>query len=236
MILVEGVTKHYGTGDARHTALDNVSVKIGRGEFVSIMGSSGSGKTTLLNIMGGLDRDWSGSVSVAGKPLQDMSDSELSRLRNASVGFVFQHFHLLDHVSCLGNVTLPSYFGTRRGIKVRKRASEVLQRVGLGSKLKSSPRTLSGGQKQRVAIARALFNHPEVMLCDEPTGSLDRKTGLQILRLFHEIKEDEGLTVVVVTHEEYVSRMASRIIKVEDGAVVADEPNEPQLSEFGGDQ
>jgi putative ABC transport system ATP-binding protein len=227
MISVRGVTREYGSGDARHVALNDVSVDVGRGEFISIMGSSGSGKTTLLNVMGGLDTDWKGTVEIAGQSIRAMGDPALSRLRNRSIGFIFQHFHLLEHMTCLENVTLPSYFGGAAGVDVVARATGVLERVGLGGKLHASPSALSGGQKQRVAIARALFNQPEIMLCDEPTGSLDRNTGLNILELFRELNETEQLTVVVVTHEEYVSRMARRIVRIEDGVIASDTPNTP---------
>lgn len=227
MISVRGVTRVYGSGDAKHTALDDVSVTIESGEFVSIMGSSGSGKTTLLNVMGGLDTEWAGTVEIAGQSIRTMGDGGLSTLRNRSIGFIFQHFHLLEHMTCLENVLLPSYFGGAAGVQVEQRAKEVLERMGLGNKLDASPSALSGGQKQRVAIARALFNSPEIMLCDEPTGSLDRNTGLDILELFRELNQSEGLTVVVVTHEEYVSKMARRIVRIEDGRIASDEPNEP---------
>ncbi len=231
MISVQGVTREYGAGAARHVALGDVSLQINRGEFVSIMGSSGSGKTTLLNVMGGLDTEWKGTVEIAGQSIRTLADPALSRLRNRSIGFIFQHFHLLEHMTCLENVTLPSYFGGAAGVDVVARATGVLERVGLGGKLQASPSALSGGQKQRVAIARALFNQPEIMLCDEPTGSLDRATGLTILELFRELNEAEELTVVVVTHEEYVSRMARRIIRIEDGQIVSDEPNIPTPAE-----
>jgi putative ABC transport system ATP-binding protein len=186
------------------------------------MGQSGSGKTTLLNVMGGLDTEWMGVVEVGGQPIATMNDRTLSRLRNGCIGFVFQHFHLLQHLSCLENVMLPGFFGSPHGGDLGERARDVLERVGLGARVDSLPGELSGGQKQRVAIARALCNRPKIMLCDEPTGSLDRNTGLTILDIFDELNRSEGMTVVLVTHEEYVSERARRIIRIEDGRVVAD--------------
>ncbi len=227
---VTDLSKFYGKGDGRTRVLREVSLSIRSGEFVSIVGTSGSGKTTLLNIMGGLDRDYEGAVRLDDQRLEDLSDKKLSQLRNRKFGFVFQQFNLLDHLSAAENVSLPSYFGkgsTSRSANAEQRARELLQRVGLGDKTTERPPQLSGGQKQRVAIARALFHQPSIIFCDEPTGSLDRKTGLQIMKIFQDLNRDEQMTLVVVTHEEHIARMASRIIRLEDGVMVADEPNEP---------
>ena len=225
MITLEGVTRYYGKGSGRHDALKQVTLQIPEGQFVAIVGTSGSGKTTLLNIVGGLDRSYEGMVSVDGHVLSELSDKKVSALRSDRFGFVFQHFNLLEHLSAVENVMLPGYFG---GVgHDRKRAEEVLRTVGLGEKIDSLPTAMSGGQKQRVAIARALYNRPKLILCDEPTGSLDRKTGLQIMGLFQRLNASEGITVVVITHEEHVSKMASRIVRLEDGAVVLDEENAP---------
>ncbi|MBH24131.1 MAG: macrolide ABC transporter ATP-binding protein [Myxococcales bacterium] len=222
MIEVSGVTRYYGSGRVRHTALRDVTLSIGEGEFVSIVGTSGSGKTTLLNVLGGLDRGWEGSVKVDGREMRALSDRELSALRNTSLGFVFQHFNLLDHLTCQENVTLSSFFGSP--VKdPAARADELLRKVGLGDKITARPSELSGGQKQRVAIARALFPGPKLILCDEPTGSLDYKTGMQILELFQDLNATEGITVIVVTHEDHVAKVARRRIRLEDGVVVEDE-------------
>ena len=229
MISIKGVTRLYGSGAAQTAALQDISLEIPAGQFVAIVGTSGSGKTTLLNILGGLDRSWKGSVTLDGKPIESMSDKDVSRMRSERLGFVFQHFNLLDHLSCVENVMLPGFFGGPKHRDPKARAEEVLRTVGLADKLASKPTTLSGGQKQRVAIARALFNRPQIILCDEPTGSLDRRTGLQIMDLFHRLNDAEGITVVVITHEEHVSRMASRIIRLEDGKLLSDEPNEPDM-------
>ncbi len=237
MIKVEGVTRYYGKGSGRSAVLKDMSLEIEEGEFVSIVGTSGSGKTTLLNIIGGLDREWEGKVSIAGRSLATMSDKDLSRFRNQEMGFVFQHFHLLEHMTCLENVTLPGFFGGLSGQAADQRAEEVLRKVGLGSKIHERPSSLSGGQKQRVAIARALFNQPRLILCDEPTGSLDRETGLQILALFEALGASENVTLIIVTHEDHIARMASRIVRLEDGKLVQDETNhertDPQQARQG---
>jgi ABC-type lipoprotein export system ATPase subunit len=210
---LEGVVKRYG--DA--TALDGVSLRIDEGEFISIIGTSGSGKTTLLNIIGGLDRAYDGRVTVAGRDLRALGDRDLSAFRNETIGFVFQHFHLLPHLSCRENVLMPSFFS--RGAQERDPA-EVLARVGLSDKVNAMPGNLSGGQKQRVAIARALLNRPRIMLCDEPTGNLDRRTGVQILELFASLNREERLTLVIVTHEEHISQAATRVVRMEEGRIV----------------
>lgn len=232
MIAIKGLTKTYGRGAAQTHALKAVDLDIEAGDFVAIVGTSGSGKTTLLNVIGGLDRSWEGAVSVEGRALRGASDKALSKMRGETIGFVFQHFNLLDHLSCVENVMLPGYFGGPNGQGGQARAQEVLRMVGLGDKLHDRPTELSGGQKQRVAIARALFNRPKLILCDEPTGSLDRRTGNQIMDLFRRLNASENITVMVITHEEHVSRMASRIVRLEDGALISDEPNEPHFEDF----
>jgi putative ABC transport system ATP-binding protein len=232
---VVGVSKFFGKGQGRTRVLRDVSLSIRSGEFVAIVGTSGSGKTTLLNIMGGLDRGYDGKVRVddangTSAKLEDFSDKKLSRLRNQKFGFVFQQFNLLDHLTTTENIALPSYFGDEKpaeGASPSQRAHQLLHKVGLGDKTEDRPPQLSGGQKQRVAIARALFHQPEIIFCDEPTGSLDRKTGMQVMKIFQDLNRDEEMTLIVVTHEEHIARMASRIIRLEDGVMVADEPNEP---------
>jgi ABC-type lipoprotein export system ATPase subunit len=214
-IVVEGVTKRYGD----FAALSDVSLEIGRGEFISIIGTSGSGKTTLLNVIGGLDRAYEGRVTVESQDLGNLSDFELSRFRNESIGFVFQHFHLLPHLSCRENVLLPSFF--TRNARGPVEPEEALRRVGLGDKIDAMPGKLSGGQKQRVAIARALLLRPKIILCDEPTGNLDRRTGEQILELFDALNREEGLTLVIITHEEHISRAAARTLRLEAGQIAA---------------
>ncbi|MEE2643379.1 MAG: ABC transporter ATP-binding protein [Myxococcota bacterium] len=225
MIQLRGVSKRYRGALESEYALRDVSFSIEAGELAAIIGTSGSGKTTLLNLIGGLDRAYEGSVEVNGAKLEALSDTALSAFRNQEVGFVFQHFSLLDHLSAIENVMLPARF-QRGEVKVSREAAEqrarsLLERFGLGGKLDQRPTQLSGGQKQRVAIARALFFEPRLLLCDEPTGSLDQETGRQIIETFQGLNAD-GLTVLIITHEERVSRAANRIIRVEDGRLVED--------------
>jgi len=201
-------------------ALKGINLEIAEGAFVKVVGTSGSGKTTLLNIIGGLDTGYSGTAMVAGLNLRSMSDRELSRFRNETVGFVFQHFHLLDHLDALQNVTLGSFFSRGEEAEPEERAEQVLVRVGLKDKLHSLPGQLSGGQKQRVAIARALFNRPRLILADEPTGNLDTRTSGQIIGLFESLNKEDGITVVAVTHEDHLFRRATAGIRLEDGRMV----------------
>ncbi len=226
-IHLEKVNKHYGVGAGRQQVLFDVSLEIDPGELVSIVGTSGSGKSTLLNLIGGLDRDYEGTVVVRGQDYATLSDTALSRLRNETIGFVFQSFNLLDHLTCWENVALPAMFDRRRHTDARKRALEVLERVGLADKADVTPANLSGGQKQRVAIARAIFNRPAVLLCDEPTGNLDTKTGQQIIDLFRQLNEEDHITLLLVTHEDRVSQVAHRILRLEDGRIVEEIRNEP---------
>lgn len=225
-IVARGVTREHGERGARTRALDAVSFELEDGEYVAIVGTSGSGKTTLLNVIGGLDRAFTGEVLLDGVSLGAMSDAALSRLRNARFGFVFQHFHLLDHLSCLENVVLPQSFATG-GARVdmqaaRDRARDLLVRLGLAEKVDALPGALSGGQKQRVAIARALLHQPRLLLCDEPTGSLDRKTGEQIMEVFESLNREEGISVIIVTHEAHIAARARRTLVLEDGALIED--------------
>lgn len=215
------VTVDLRKGFGRDQVLRGVSLSIGRGELVGLMGRSGSGKSTLLHVLGGLDREFTGSVRLFGKELAQLSDQELSELRNARIGFVFQSFHLLDHVSCVDNVLLPNAFareplGRKQAVA---QAREALARVGLGDRWQARPSELSGGQKQRVAIARALLFAPELLLCDEPTGNLDVHTGQQIIELFARLNQD-GLTMLLVTHELRVAQAARRILRLVDGQLV----------------
>ena len=222
MVKLKDVSRKYGRGEEATEALRSVDLDIADGAFVKVVGTSGSGKTTLLNVIGGLDTAYSGTAEVAGRDLKTMSDRELSRFRNRTVGFVFQHFHLLDHLDALRNVALAGFFSDGDERRSLERAEEVLVRVGLGDKLTQRPGQLSGGQKQRVAIARALFNRPRLVLADEPTGNLDTRTGGQIIGLFQELTREDGLTVVAVTHEDQLFRQADRTVRLEDGRVAED--------------
>lgn len=220
VITIRKVSKYYGRGAGRQQILHNVSVEVKRGELVSIVGTSGSGKSTLLNVIGGLDREYVGDVTVLDEVYGELTDNRLSRLRNNRIGFVFQAFNLLDHLTCWENVALPSFFGKHPG-DARTMAREHLERVGLEDKINAKPGNLSGGQKQRVAIARALFNKPDLLLCDEPTGNLDTRTGQQIIDLFSSLNKNMGITLIIVTHEQRVSSVANRCIQLEDGKVIS---------------
>jgi len=195
-----------------------------RGERLAIIGQSGSGKSTLLNIIGGLDDADKGSVEVLAHDYSKTSESALAKLRNREIGFVFQAFNLLEHLTCLGNVTLPASFGTE-DYDVEARGRDALERVGLTDFAHRRPFEISGGQKQRVAIARAMFNRPALLLCDEPTGNLDTETGRDVIKFFTELNEKDGVTLLTVTHEERVSRTATRVIRLEDGVIVEGDSN-----------
>lgn len=223
MIRLTDVKKSYPGTAATEYALRGVSLTIDEGELVAIVGTSGSGKTTLLNIIGGLDRAYEGKAEVMGRDLARLSDAELSDLRNREIGFVFQHFSLLDHLDAVENVRLPARFSRGKAPvdDPAARAEESLRSLGLGDKLRAKPTSLSGGQKQRVAIARALLFKPRLLLCDEPTGSLDTVTGEQIIETFQQLNA-EGYTVVIITHEARVSDACRRIIRIEDGQIVDD--------------
>jgi putative ABC transport system ATP-binding protein len=216
VIRLDSVGKSYGA----QPVLRDVSLSVADGELLSLVGRSGSGKSTLLHIMGGLDRRYSGKASVLGHDLHALDDKRLARFRNREVGFVFQAFNLLDHLTARENVKLPSYFTETDSADADRRAVDALARVGIGDKAESRPSALSGGQKQRVAIARALYHTPKLLLCDEPTGNLDSDTGAQIIELFRALNK-EGLTLVIVTHEERVSSVASRVLRLEDGRLLA---------------
>jgi putative ABC transport system ATP-binding protein len=209
---------HVGRSYGSQPVLRDLSLEVAAGELVGIVGPSGSGKSTLLNVLGGLDRAFSGSVRVCGEDLGALGDADLSRFRNRRVGFVFQSFLLLDHLTAAENVMLPACFGPADGDPAN-RAREALSRVGLADRAGDLPARLSGGQKQRVAIARALFGTPDLLLADEPTGNLDNATGQEIVDLFARLNRD-GLTLVVVTHEERVSRAARRVLRLDDGRLV----------------
>ena len=223
VISIEGLKKTYGHGDSRVEALRGVSITIDRGEWVSIMGPSGSGKTTLLNVIGALDQGYTGSVRLLGEELRSLSDTKLSRVRGQKLGFVFQQFNLLPHLTVIENVAVPAFFCRAQRKQTRDRAASLLDRVGLSDKHDALPDQLSGGQQQRVAIARALLNQTRVLLCDEPTGALDKASGAQIMELFGSLNRDEGLTLIVVTHQPYISTLGDRVIQLEDGLIVSDE-------------
>jgi putative ABC transport system ATP-binding protein len=217
------VVRTYRLGrDVEVHALRGVSFTVDRGEHVAIMGSSGSGKSTLLNLLGALDRPTAGHVRYDGRDVRSLTDAELAALRNHSIGFVFQSFHLLPRLSALENVVLPLVY--RRGTRQdrRARALEALAAVGLADRVEHRPTELSGGQQQRVAIARALVTEPALVLADEPTGNLDSRTGAEVMALLERLHTDRGTALVVITHEREVAARASRRIELRDGVVVAE--------------
>ncbi len=227
LVVVRDVRKVYKTGDVEVHALRGVSMTVEAGEFVAIMGSSGSGKSTLMNVLGCLDRPTSGTYLLAGREVSRMDKNELAEVRNEVLGFVFQSFNLLARTSALENVELPLVY---RGVSSReraRRATEALERVGLGARLDHTPAQLSGGQQQRVAIARALVGAPKVILADEPTGNLDSMTSVEVMALFQELGS-QGITVVLVTHELDIAEFASRVVVVKDGLLVTDERQPPK--------
>ena len=234
IIRLKDVHKAYGQGRARQEVLRGVSLEIYAGDLVALVGQSGSGKSTLLNIIGGLDRADTGVVEVDGRRTSEMSDRELARLRNERLGFVFQSFQLLDHLDCVENVSLPAFFGRVPPEGATTRALACLARVGLGDFARRRPTELSGGQKQRVAIARALFQQPAMLLCDEPTGNLDSETGREVIGFFQQLNREDGVTLLIVTHEERVSRAARRVLRIVDGQLITDAESAAQRVTEGG--
>jgi len=226
LIRVENVHKIYRMGDVEVPALRGVNVVIERGEFVAIMGSSGSGKSTFMNILGCLDRPTSGKYYLEGEEVGSLSRDEWAHIRNQRIGFVFQGFNLLPRTSAIENVELPMMYNGNAGKQRRERALEVLALVGLGDRVDHLPNQLSGGQQQRVAIARALVNRPSLILADEPTGNLDSATSNEIMGLFQRLNAEQGITVILVTHEPDIAAHARRQIHFKDGLVIADHLNE----------
>ncbi len=220
VIKIQDITKVYQMGTVQVHALRGVSLQVRGGELVAIMGPSGSGKSTLMNILGALDVPTAGSYWLEGQDVSHMDDDQLAEIRNQRIGFVFQNFNLLPRTSALANVELPLIYAGAS--KRRQRAEAALQMVGLGDRLHHHPNELSGGQQQRVAIARALVNNPSIILADEPTGNLDSKSGAEIMRIFQELNESRGITIIFVTHEPDIAEHTRRIIRLQDGKVISD--------------
>ena len=216
------VRREYQTGDVPTVALADVSLQVERGEFVAIVGPSGSGKSTMMNLIGCLDRPSSGEVVIAGKNVRDLDDGELTELRSRSIGFVFQQFQLLPLTSAVENVATPLLYQGIKPRDARRRAAEMLTRLGLGERLDFDRSRLSGGQQQRVAIARALVTNPDLVLADEPTGALDSASGDAVMKIFQEMN-DEGRTIVLITHEMDVAAAAQRRVHIRDGLIERDE-------------
>lgn len=218
------ITKIYQMGDMQVHALRGASLQVGRGELVSIMGPSGSGKSTLMNILGCLDQPTSGEYFLEGMEIDQLDDDQLAEIRSKRIGFVFQTFNLLPRTTALSNVELPLVYGGLGGRRRRERAVAALDAVGLGDRLHHRPNELSGGQQQRVAIARALINVPSIILADEPTGNLDSKSGAEIMSIFQRLNEEQGITIIFVTHEPEIAQHTRRIVRLSDGRVVEDRP------------
>tara|TARA_B100002051_G_scaffold276346_1_gene324051 strand:- start:2063 stop:2794 length:732 start_codon:yes stop_codon:yes gene_type:complete len=213
-----GINKVYGQGDLSVKALDQLNLTVHDGDYLAVMGASGSGKSTAMNILGCLDRPTSGSYLLNGVMVEQLDDDALAEVRNRSLGFVFQQFHLLPQATALENVILPMIYAGIPAVERRHRAVEALKRVGLGKRLDNKPNQLSGGQQQRVAIARAIINRPALLLADEPTGALDSSTTAEVLDLFDDLHA-QGITLVMVTHEDDVAARAQRIARFQDGRV-----------------
>ena len=217
VVRAERLIKDFVTGDTTFRALDDVSVEIHRGEMVAIMGPSGSGKSTLMTVLGLLDSPSGGSYYLDGQDVSQLGRFEQARVRNAKIGFVFQNFNLLPRLSALKNVELPLVYARMDGREREQRARAALEAVGLGDKLGNRPNELSGGQKQRVAVARALVGAPSLILADEPTGALDTRTGAEIMQIFRDLNREQGMTIIIVTHDPEIGRQMDRVIGLRDG-------------------
>lgn len=233
VIRVENLFKIYRMGDVEVPALRGINLIIERGEFVAVMGSSGSGKSTFMNILGCLDRPTSGKYFLEGEEVGSLSADAWALIRNKRIGFVFQGFNLLSRTTALENVELPMMYNGYAGKERHRRAVEVLTLVGLGERFDHTPNRLSGGQQQRVAIARALVNKPSLILADEPTGNLDTVTSNDIMALFQRLNSEQGITIILVTHESDIAEHAKRQIVFRDGQVVSDRPNQQVIAQMG---
>lgn len=226
LLKLTAVKKSYVTGDIETPVLKGIDLEIGRGEFVAIMGQSGSGKSTLMNILGCLDTPTSGEYSLDGQEVSTLRDDDLAHVRNRTIGFVFQGFNLLKRMPLIDNVALPLLYAGLDRAQARKRAQIRLEQTGLGPYAFRLPNQISGGQQQRVAISRALVNDPPLILADEPTGNLDTQTSEEIMKLFAKLNEEQGITLLIVTHEPDIARCAKRLVRLKDGLVTYDGPVE----------
>lgn len=220
VIQTRGVTRDLPLGSTTVHALRGVDMDIFAGELVGIIGPSGSGKSTLLGLIGGLDRPSSGEIAIDGVNISRMSEDQLTEIRNEKIGFIFQFFNLIPTLTALENVMLPIQFARKKRFKPEQRARELLKALGLDDRLKHRPAELSGGQQQRVAIARALANNPPLLLCDEPTGNLDQEAGALVLQTLRTIREQDGTTVVIVTHDPNLANQTDRVMTLVDGRIV----------------
>ncbi len=225
IIRMSNIRKVYDTGKVKVEALKGIDLDVYSGEFVAIVGPSGSGKSTLMNLIGCLDTPSDGTYEIGGDNVAGVTRDELAEIRNRRVGFVFQSFNLLPHLSALENVELPMLFGGVSPKERRARANELLDKVGLGDRVDHKPTELSGGQMQRVAIARALAMNPDILLADEPTGNLDTSSGTDIMSIFNELWQS-GRTLIIITHDPALARRASRVVEIRDGRITSDTRNE----------
>lgn len=223
MIELQGIIKRFYIGQPNELEiLHEIDLKVNRGEFVSIVGSSGSGKTTMMNIIGILDRPTEGEYMLDGVDVAHAKDRDLSMIRNKKIGFVFQTYNLISRTSALKNVELPMLYAGIGKKERTERAKELLNMVGMGERMSHTPDELSGGQKQRVAIARAMANEPSIILADEPTGALDSKTGRMIMDIFHRLNEEQGKTIVLITHSQELAEETQRIVTLKDGIIISE--------------
>jgi len=229
LVRLEDITRVYLMGEEEVRALAGVTLDLQAGEFTAVMGASGSGKSTLMNLLGCLDRPSSGRYLLEGLEVSRLGNDQLAAIRNRTLGFVFQSFNLLSRTSALENVELPLLYGNVGAAERHARATEALERVGLGGRVHHHPNQMSGGQQQRVALARALVNRPRILLADEPTGNLDSRTSEDVMALFQELGKT-GITVILVTHEPDIAAFASRVITMRDGLVRSDTRQEPRAA------
>lgn len=220
IIEVNNVNKSFGKNENINQVLKGASMSVEQGEFVSLMGASGSGKSTLLYLIGGLDRDFDGNISVCGKDIGSLKDKEISTLRLKNIGFVFQFYNLVMNLNVIDNILLPQTINGRKRSELKDAVDEILEITGLTDKRKAMPSTLSGGQQQRVAIARAVLGNPSLILADEPTGNLDTASTVEIMELFHKLNKEKGLTILQVTHSGQCAEYGSRIVRLEDGKTI----------------
>lgn len=232
LIEVRDVYKIYNPGENQVNALDGVSLSISEGEFVAIIGQSGSGKSTLMNMLGLLDTPTTGEYYINGNLVDDLTDDQMSVIRNEQIGFIFQGFNLIPSLSALENVELPLVYRGMKKDERREISKDALERVGLGSRMNHLPAEMSGGQQQRVAVARAIAARPPVILADEPTGNLDTRSTKDVMAILHELK-DEGRTVIVITHDNEIAEEAERVIRIRDGKVVEDYINPGYEAKYG---
>ncbi|MDO4422282.1 MAG: ABC transporter ATP-binding protein [Eubacteriales bacterium] len=220
IIEVNNVNKSFGKNENINHVLNGASMSVDQGEFVSLMGASGSGKSTLLYLIGGLDRDFQGNISVCGNDIGSLKDSKLSDLRLKNMGFVFQFYNLVMNLNVSDNILLPQTINGKRKSELKKDLDEILEITGLTEKRKAMPNTLSGGQQQRVAIARAVLGNPSIILADEPTGNLDAASTKEIMELFQRLNKEKGMTILQVTHSEQCAEYGTRIVRIEDGKTI----------------